>query len=258
MNLLFLSQTSVTNLKERVPETQDKYLSGQAATLLASAQIVQSKIQVDEPPDLTLPEADDLKDAVNARRVYQWLHSLSPVQACDDRVWAYLTHGVYSDYTFRRWPIDKTADVVTRICERYFVEGQGLASLVRNSIARLWWFGYLTYDEKSAGDRFELTDVLLSLQDIQVAFLERAIGRSRRILRTALKVWKERLERVDDIKGKGRAVQVWARLIRLHGAVALLDSLPQRDLENLVRTKLAIALNEEWADAIEEPVEVEV
>ena len=115
----------------------------------------------------------------------------------------------------------------------------------------------MTYDDETTSDRFELTDVLVSLQDIQVAFLERAIGRSRKILKTALKIWKERLKKGNDIKGKGRAIQIWARLIRLHGAVALLDALPQRDLENLIRAKLAIALSEEWPDEIQEPEEVE-
>ena len=257
MNLRFLPYDSVENLKQGLPENQNKYLSGEAATLLTSTHLAESKIQVDEPPQLILPTGEDLKDAANARIVYQWLHKLNPVQASDARVWSYLTHAVYADYIFRRWPIEKTSDVPTRIRERYFVEGQGLASLVRNAIARLWWFGYLTYDDQASGDHFELTDVLVSLQDIQVAFLERAIGRSRNILKTALRVWKERLQKGDDIKGKGRAIQIWARLIRLHGAVALLDALSQRDLQNLIRAKLAIALSEEWPDEIEEAPEVE-
>jgi hypothetical protein len=257
MNLPFLSSSSVETLKRNLSENQSAYLIGEARTLVKSAQVEQSKIQVDEPPDLVLPGVDDLKDAINSRRIYQWLHRLDPVQASDARVWTYLTHDFYADYTFKRWPIEKTSDILTRIRERYFVEGQGLASLVRNGIARLWWFGYLTYDETAEGHSFELTDVLVSLQDIQVAFLERAIGRSRRILRTALRVWQQRVERGDDIKGRGRAIQMWARLIRLHGAVALLDSLAQRDLENLVRAKLAIALNEEWPDQIEEPAGIE-
>ena len=201
MKLYFLPHSSVEDLKRRLPENRDKYLAGEAATLLASVQKAESKVQVDEPPALALPTADDLKDAPNARAVYQWLHELNPIQASDGRVWSYLTHGVYADYTFRRWPIDKSSDVPTRIRERYFVEGQGLASLVRNAIARLWWFGYLTYDAETTGDLFELTDVLVSLQDIQVAFLERAIGRSRKILKTALKIWKERLKK-GNISGK--------------------------------------------------------
>ena len=257
MQLQFLSYGAVEKLKQAITENQDKYLAGKAGSLLAAIRLAESKIRVDDPPFLEFPKGEDLKDAPNARTVYQWLHQLNPIQASDPRIWSYLTHALYPEYTFRRWPIDKTSNVTTRIRERYFVEGQGLASLVRNAVARLWWFGYLTYDEQSSGDHFELTDVLVSLQDIQVAFLERAIGRSRNILKTALRVWKERLQRGDDIKGKGKAIQIWARLIRLHGAVALLDSLEQRDLENLIRAKLAIALNEEWPDEIQEPEEVE-
>jgi hypothetical protein len=257
MRLRIFPYTVVENLKQRISENQNAYLNGKAVGLIGSTPVAESKIEVDEAPALELPTGDDLNDAANARTLYQWLHLLSPVQASDSRIWSYLTHAVYSDYTFQRWPIDKSSDVATRIRERYFVEGQGLASLVRNAVARLWWFGYLTYDEQATSDHFELTNVLVSLQDIQVAFLERAIGRSRKILKTALKVWKERLQRGAEMKGRGRAIQIWARLIRLHGAVALLDALPQRDLENLIRAKLAIALNEEWPDEIQEAEGVE-
>jgi hypothetical protein len=44
---------------------------------------------------------------------------------------------------------------------------------------------------------------------------------------------------------QGKAIQKWARLIRLHGAVVLLDAMPDEDLENLIWVKLAAALNEE-------------
>jgi hypothetical protein len=258
MSVQFLSNNTFEELKQRVPENQEAYISGQAATLLPplNPKIIESRIQADAPPTLVSP-TEDLNDGANARLIFSWLSLLTPVQAADPRLWSYLTHANYADYTSKRWPIDPSFEVVTRIRERYFIEGQGLASLVRNAIARLWWFGYLTYDDKRS-DHFELTDVLVSLQDIQVAFLERAIGRSQAVLRSALQTWKERLAKGDEIKGKGTVVKNWAKLIRLHGAVALLDSLPARDLDNLVRAKLAAAMNEEWTEAAEETSEAAV
>jgi hypothetical protein len=174
------------------------------------------------------------------------------VQASDPRLWVYLTHGAYADYTAARWPIDADSNVANRIRERYFLEGEGLASLVRNSVARLWWFGYLTRDSKQP-DPFELTDVLLSLQDIQVAFLERAIGRSPQILHGALRLWKKLVVERESIPKQGSVVQKWAKLIRLHGGVVLLDALPEKQLQNVIWIKLGDALDENFPD-LEEAV----
>jgi hypothetical protein len=124
------------------------------------------------------------------------------------------------------------------------VEGEGLASITRNSIARLWWFGHLTYD-RARSDHYELADVLLSLQDIQVAFLERTIGRSRRLLHTAMQLWKHRMSQPPPPTNTGKAIQKWARLIRMHGAVVLLDAMPDDQLENLLWVRLGTALNED-------------
>jgi hypothetical protein len=251
MNLKFVSNRALAELRSRIDANRADYIAGQAAGILNSLDtataVLESRIMADAPPKLEMPSEAGLRDAENVRRVFQWLHHLTPVQASDPRLWAYLTHSAYADYTAARWPIDAESDVTDRVRDRYFLEGEGLASLVRNSIARLWWFGYLTRDSKQA-DPFELTDVLLSLQDIQVAFLERAIGRSPSILRGALRLWKKLIEERENIPKQGPVVQKWAKLIRLHGGVVLLDSLPEKQLQNVIWLKLGDALDEKFPD----------
>lgn len=249
MSLKFVSNRSLSQLRGGIETNSTAYLSGRAVSLLGSldAAVLESRIQADEPPKLEMPRDGKLFDSENVRRVYQWLHHLSPVQASDPRLWVYLTHGPYVDYTAARWPIEATENVVDKVQDRYFVEGEGLRSLVHNSVARLWWFGYMTHDPQQA-DHFELTDVLLSLQDIQTAFLERTIGRSRRILHAALRLWKQRVTDGGEIPKQGTVIQQWAKLIRLHGGVVLLDSLPDKQLQNLIWLKLGAALNEDLPD----------
>lgn len=255
MNLKFLSEKAVNELREKISSNRAAYLNNDVAAIsngIPAGNFLLSRAVVDEPPKLTMPEGDEKHDDENARKIYNWLSCLTPVQASDPRLWAYLTHTVYADYVNRRWPISEEHDVEQLIKQRYFVVGQGLESLSRNGIARLWWGGYLTYD-KNRVDPFELTDVLLSLQDFQQAFLERAIGRSKKILMAALKVWKDRLSKDEKIKGKTESIKAWAKLIRLHGAVVLLDSLPQKELENLLWIKLLTALGDEFSDFAEMP-----
>jgi hypothetical protein len=246
MSLQFVSNRALSQLRGGIETNRSAYLSGLAGTLLDSidAAILESRIQADTPPKLEMPSEGQLRDSENVRRIYQWLNHLTPVQASDPRLWVYLTHGPYASYAAARWPIDAESNVTDRIRERYFLEGEGLASLVRNSVARLWWFGYLTRDMNQL-DPFELTDVLLSLQDIQMAFLERAIGRSPRILQGSLRLWKKLLAERGEIPKQGTVIQQWAKLIRLHGGVVLLDSLPDKQLQTLIWLKLGSALNEE-------------
>jgi hypothetical protein len=249
MNLQFVSNRALSELRSGIETNSAAYLSGQAGTLInaLNGAVMESRLQADEPPKLEIPHDGLLCDAENVRRIYGWLHRLTPVEASDPRLWTYLTHGPYTNYVAARWPIDAGSNVIDRIRERYFLEGEGLASLVRNSVARLWWFGYLTRDTNQP-DPFELTDVLLSLQDIQMAFLERAIGRSPRILQGALRLWKKLLSERGEIPKQGTVVQQWARLIRLHGGVMLLDALPDKQLQNLLWQKLGIAMSEELPD----------
>ena len=254
MSLQFVSNRALSQLRGEIETNRTAYLSGQAGGLLGSLDyaVLESRIQADEPPKLEMPREGNLCDAENVRRVYQWLHHVTPVQASDPRLWVYLTHGPYAAYTAARWPIDPESNVADRIRERYFLEGEGLASLVRNSVARLWWFGYLTRDTQQP-DPFELTDVLLSLQDIQMAFLERAIGRSPRILHGSLRLWKKLLAERGEVPKQGTVIQQWAKLIRLHGGVVLLDGLPEQQLQNVIWLKLGDALDEKFPD-LEEAV----
>lgn len=251
MNLKFLSNRTLGELRVRIDVNRGDYIDGKAKKILdsfdATTAILESRIVADVPPNLVMPDASGSRDAENTRRVFQWLHHLTPVQASDPRLWIYLTHGPYADYTAARWQITTDTNVADRIRDRYFLEGEGLASLVRNSVARLWWFGYLTRDAAQP-DPFELTDVLLSLQDIQVAFLERAIGRSPRILRGALRLWKKLVVERGNIPKQGPVVQKWAKLIRLHGGVVLLDALPEQQLQNIIWLKLGNALDEKFPD----------
>ena len=247
MSVRYLSTGAHTALREGISANQSAYLSGQAdklLTTLGAAAVHVSRIHGGEPPVLQIPDGNGKRDSENVRLVHTWLAHLTPVQASDARLWTYLTHSVYATYTAARWPIAADTEVVSRIRERYFVEGESLASITRNSIARLWWFGHLTFDA-TRPDHYELADVLLSLQDIQVAFLERTIGRSRRILHTALRLWQHRAGQGGRQGDQGKVIKKWARLIRLHGAVVLLDALPEKDLENLLWVKLGTALNED-------------
>jgi Family of unknown function (DUF6339) len=242
MSLEFLSREATDKLVRDVGKNLDAYRSGNTAALIAATDCHISKIEGAPPPFLD-DLAEDKQDALATQRVFQWLSQLTPVQAADERLWVLLTHRYFASYVHKRWggrlqDADKPEELVLR---RWFFRGSGLATFVQNALSRLWWFGHLTYDNRRENP-FELTDVLLSLQDIQTGFLERSLGRCRPLLRAVLEAILKHEDEFRNAPDRGTVVQQWAKEINLYGGAYLLDALPPDRLSFVVQSKLRARL----------------
>ena len=157
-----------------------------------------SAVILNEEADLLLPEeGGDNFDIANTKIIYNAYKNLTETQASDPRLWVYLTHIQYWSYMRKRWPLEKfeedteledekqeVKDKKVRFIEwRYHLKTSNTRRLLRNGISRLWWYGYMTYDQnQTSGDPFELTKVLLSYLDIAQSLLERSLGRNKNVL----------------------------------------------------------------------------
>lgn len=172
------------------------------------------KAETDVPADGTLqstllvsesaPElnTDVSADVDNAIKLYEYLYRLDKTQASDKRLWIYLSHVTFRDYTMGRWGLKQSADeldispeakrkAINYIGERWFLSGNA-RSLRRHSIARLWWAAYLTvapwqkdpeyFGSLENSDKYIYTRVLFSTQDIVQQILERRLGWSDKML----------------------------------------------------------------------------
>ena len=103
------------------------------------------------------------EDLVNVRLIYEAFKKLTPLQASNKYMWTYLCHAVpeYSAYIRDRWMTQARENTIKT---RFFVTG-ATSLLNDNALARLWWYGYLTYDE-SFEDHYALTKILLTNQTI--------------------------------------------------------------------------------------------
>ncbi|MBR2012164.1 MAG: hypothetical protein IKA08_02795 [Alphaproteobacteria bacterium] len=132
-------------------------------------------------------------DAQSAEKIFNYL-KISPIQASDSRLWAYLTHVTFCKYVKSRWPIDQKDEEKNKIKK---VRTQWLAtsssrSFRTNAIARLWWAAYSTVAPwendvyfkslPDQSDRFIYTKVMFSKQDIATNLLDRRFGRSQHII----------------------------------------------------------------------------
>ena len=188
---------------------------------------MKTHLQFPDDFEFAIPDSESSYDLVNSKRVFLALKELTPVQAADERLWAYLAHTVGWRYMRTRWDVDKFRGGAEKrrqyIRDRYFFMPNRDRALVRNGIARLWTYAYVTYDENRA-DPFELTAVLLQKLDIAQQLLERSFSRVPHLPRAVMEVVRTYPQDELDLTDRG-AFRDIVRHINRVGGVTILDLL---------------------------------
>jgi len=192
---------------------------------------------------LVMPDGEDKKDLENSIRVHKALQMLTPVQARDPRLWARLTHVEFWLYMRQRWPVEKylpNREKAERYAvERYFVAKTESRALLRNGMARLWWYSHMTFDQDRQNP-YELTGVMLRNLDITQQILERSMGRCRSVLVAFLEFLLENPELLASGGDATRAkVRTLAKSLNLYGGVAILDCLSVGTLKAYLASEFA-------------------
>jgi uncharacterized protein YlaN (UPF0358 family) len=194
--------------------------------------------------NLKKPDENSNYDVENTIALYSAMEDIKVVQASDERLWAFMCHKEYWDYMKSRWPIEgnngevEEGERVTkknpkdRIIERYFFQSNRGRALVRNGIARLWWYGYMTYDE-SREDPFELTKILLRRHDDAQSLLERSFPHNKAVLHAILSA----LSRHEYVSREN--FRSLMKSMNRIGGVTILDTLDKKDLLSMVEKKLS-------------------
>jgi hypothetical protein len=240
--LKFLKLSSLDRLRSNIVPNQKRYMQEESFLndyFAGASWYVESNILIPDTIELQIPDSKtELLDLENTRIVYSALKHLTPLQASDQRLWAYFTHVSHWHYMRKRWPVEQyvakdrpTEKYKDYINQRYLYVSDRSRSLLRNGLARLWWYGYCTYDEKRS-DPFELTGALLKKLDVAQNFAENAFGRNVDVIKTLLEVVLERefyeREPVRDL----------ARYINSIGGVTIIDAIPRDDLREMFTAKI--------------------
>jgi hypothetical protein len=192
-----------------------------------------SRIYRPEEISLELPtgsKGSDLKEIENTKIIYEAFRALTPTQASDPRLWTYLTHVTFWEYMQKRWPVleQSQAKKQNYIKERYLLPTTNLRTLTHNGISRLWWFGYLTYDE-SRENPWELTEILLKGTDLPTSLLERAIGTNKNIRNGVLEFFCENPSLINS-----KSVQEILKKLNLVGGVRNLPFLDANEIKEIM------------------------
>ncbi len=196
----------------------------------------ESRIGVSLPPlDAKSDEYTNVLAIHNAFR-----DKINPKQASNPYLWTYLSHCEYWEYTYERW--SKANMSIDTIKQRFFCgpeEGNRIGFL-RNSISRLWWFGYLTFqDDPSNPNPYELTKLMLSNTDLCQSIIERNFSMNKEISIGILSAIKEindnpNMRDVGAVSnGDHYEWRALCKYINRYGGVALLDTLTRDEVKEL-------------------------
>ena len=172
--------------------------------------------------------ADDLQ---NIKYVYgNYKDKLTPADASDPLLWSALCHIDFREYVLKRWKKD---DGTVRIDERFFARGARGSLLYYNALSRLWWSGYLTYEEeKERTNPWILTKTLMSAQQIQKDLFDQPYSMNRTVVKGLLRA----LDRIQEKCGNSATVifrKCCDSFMNHYGAVTILDYLSADEIEKI-------------------------
>lgn len=246
LHLQLFARPFVEYLKSNVSEYIDRYRSeaSWAGVIPYPAErMITTRIQADiDVPLVAATEGVIVADTTNAIAIHRALNGLTPAQATDERLWAYLCHIPFWPYMRARWPVERFASDSSKarrfLLERYFVPQAQGRSLMRNGLSRLWWAAHLTVDYERE-NAYELTGVLLAKLDITKNLLERSLGRSPVILRAFLDFVQQN---ADELLAPGSAsrlaIRRLSRYLNLVGGTCVLDTLTTTQILDLLSREL--------------------
>lgn len=240
MNLIYFTKEAYKLLKKDLNINKDNYYSEEPwlDEYFASAGLDEfyktSSITV---PNVELictgddTETKNIEDLINVKSFCtEYKDKITPLQASDPLLWSALCHITFKDYILNRWK--KTDDTVS-IDKRFFAtEGRG-SLLYYNAISRLWWSGYLTYDEERKNSNpWHLTETLFSAQQIQKDLFDQPFSMNKTIVKGLLSA----LKRIQEEQGNACTTtfrKCCDSYINHYGAVTILDTLSSDEIEEI-------------------------
>jgi len=232
----FLHHAALERLRETVPENLDTYRSGSFDHLLIDNSLYfGGKLDIDTEllSKLSGPCDGELHDVENCQVCFASMSGLTPYEARDERLWAYITHTYMLEYARERWPIPEDPAVAIGHVRAHFF-GREQRQIERdNAASRLWWMAHLCAREKG----LQLSDsvrVFLYRTDVRASIIERPTMSQNLNLFSAI------VQRLyDSYTGRKRLFErtTFRRLMReinSIGGVQLLDAMTETQIGDII------------------------
>jgi len=152
MKFKLFKNSLVQKLLEKVPENLERYKSGDFSNWLET-EYEDEFFEVDVPNIKNIDfellnnrKGDRVQDDVDVILFFKQLEGITPNLARDPRLWTTFCHMYALPYIRMRNPTMFEQDedeAVNVIKSRFFITGGGRGFERTNSLARLWWYGYI-------------------------------------------------------------------------------------------------------------------
>ena len=241
MKLKFLSNEALTDLQTNFKVYGKYYLSWNQEWFdnyfSQEGKVLESKIDI-EIPEFNYNEDYSISDSENTKIVYESLKHLTVAQATQEKLWAGLAHLQFRDYSYYRLKKDIEKDNLKRVDTGLFFRNGTKRSLFVHILARLWWVGYMTYDETNEDNAYWLTDFFTEsdFSARSTIFFSSNFTSNRNITKGILKALVKLKENGVAIK-RDHFVQA-NKYLNVIGAVKILDLLEVDEIERLVGSYL--------------------
>ena len=153
MELCFLKSTALDTLKDSLPDIFENYLVEKDNSWVKEIYGENPFVKFKDVPDFELAPFDEGLDMGevdfrNSKILYDNLRFLTPRQAADERFWAGLCHGTFYDYVRRRCNYNGLNNLsakknITEIKNRFFFNGGSRERILKNTLSKCWWAGYI-------------------------------------------------------------------------------------------------------------------
>lgn len=253
MKLQFISEHTLQDLKinnETYLESYymeefewfDQYFSEEGKVLNSSFEF--------DMPIFSYHEDYSISDRENVKAVYQALKNMPVAQATQERIWTGLAHLQFRDFTFYRLKKDIENKNDTRIMSSLFFTHSTKRAVFVHILARLWWVGYMTYDENNKDNPFWLTDFFTErdFSARSTLFFSSNFTSNRDITVGILRAIYNLKQQGEDIKRK-HFVQA-SKYLNVVGGAMILDVLGVDEVEGMVTKHLCKLFNINLQDKI--------
>ncbi|WP_433595417.1 DUF6339 family protein [Lysinibacillus xylanilyticus] len=189
-------------------------------------------------PDFSFNPDFSVSDLENVKAVYEALKHLTVAQATQERLWVGFAHLQMRDYFNFRLKDDLDKSNETRLKSALFFVNGAKRSLFVHVLARLWWVGYMTYDESNPNNPYWLTEFFCAREfsGRSVYFFSSNFTGNRTITKGVLRALKKLNDEGCEMK---RAHFVEAgRYLNVVGGAMILDMLEEDEVAAMIESRI--------------------
>ena len=194
-------------------------------------------------PNFSFNPNFSVSDFDNVKAMYESLKHLTVSQATQERLWVGLAHLQMRDYFNFRLKDDLDKKNETRLKSALFFSNGPKRSLFVHVLARLWWVGYMTYDEDNTLKPYWLTEFFCSREfsGRSVYFFSSNFTANRIITKGVLLALKKLNDEGFEMK---RAHFVEAgRYLNIVGGAMILDMLDVNEVATMIEARIRKVFN---------------